>query len=260
MSGLVSEIKSLGQALKYEPVPLVEAGWNIIKDLPLKPLNSFEGYDLASLSKRIESPMMSCRMEHYFTDKAEKISLGWYFYMPKAPRMTQTFVICPADDYDLPVFVSDLDQRAHGASLIVDLWPTLDLTAEEWYKEKYYDAIAPLYAKYWDLGPQKIIFHPDMAWWRMLSSVYEINIELPNDRIETIVSAFSDYLKYYIELYRKAQPITDKGLKERIARTKKFQRKWFRDRDPAKGVIIRALGEETEKKIMVGLLEEGILP
>jgi hypothetical protein len=198
--------------------------------------------------------MMSFRMEHFFTDKAEKISLGWFFYMPKAPRMTQTFVICPSDDYDLPLFVSDLDQRAHGSSIIVDLWPTLDMSADEWYKEKYYDGLTPIYSKYWDLGPQKIIFHPDMTWWRQLASPWEINAELPLERGETVVAAFRDYLKYYMELMRKAEPVKDPKLKDHIKRVKAFQRKWFREKDPAKGVIIRAVGEEIEKAIMVGLV------
>jgi len=254
MTELIREVKSFSNDLKYEPVPMVEIGWKVIKQWNLKSLESFEGVDLTELSKRIEKPLMTLRMEHFYTDKSEKISLGWYYYMPRAPRMTQTVVICPSDDYDLPVFIGDLDERAHGSSMIVDLWPTLDLGAEEWYKEKYYDGIAPLYAKYWDLGPQKIIFHADMAWWRMISSPYELNVELPLDQRASLTAMFTDYLNYYAELSKKAEPIRNHKIKEHIAKKKRFQRKWFRDRDPAKGVMIRALGEDLERKIMVGLL------
>jgi hypothetical protein len=256
MTELINEVKAFSKDLKYEPVPLVEIGWKVVEQWNPKPLESFEGVDLTEFSKRIETPIMSLRMEHFYTDKFEKIHLSWFYYMPKAPRITQALVICPSDDYDLPVFVGDLDERAHGlnVSMIVDLWPTLDLGAEEWYKEKYYDGLAPLYAKYWDLGPQKIMFHPDMAWWRMLTSPYELNIEVPFDQRDTLTAMFTDYLNYYAEICKKAEPIKDPKIKEHIAKKKRLQRKWFREKDPAKGVIIRALGEDAERKIMVGLL------
>lgn len=254
MSELGAEVKAYSKDLNFEPVPLLEMGWEVIKKWNLKPLEAFEGVELTELSKRIEKPLMTLRMEHFYTDKLEKISLGWYFYTPRKPRITQTFVICPRDDYDLPIFVADLDERAHGSSLIVDLWPTLDLAAEEWYKEKYYDGIKPLYAKYWDLGPQKIVFHPDLDWWRMCSSPYELNIELPLDQRDTLTAMFKDYLKYYAEICEKAKPVDEPKVREQIMKKKRFYRKWFREKDPAKGVIIRALGPELEKKVMIGLL------
>jgi len=256
MSELSSEIRSFASSLKYEPVPMVELGEEMLKQINPKPLKSFDGVDLTELAKRHDHPMMSFRMESHCTAKAEKIDLSWYFYMPKSPRMTQCVVVCPTDDYDLPVFIADLDQRPHPnpSSLIVDFWPTVDPAADEWYKEKYYDGLKPFYAKYWDLGPQKIIFHPDMTWWRLLSSPWELNLEVPLDRTDILTNIFKDYFNYYIELYKKAEPIKDPRIKDHVIRRKKFQRKWFRENDPAKGVIIRALGEKLEKDIMVGLL------
>jgi len=253
MSKLGTEVKAFSATLNYEPTPLLEKAWEIIKGWNLKPLKSFEGVDLEEI-RRIEKPLMSAGTEHYCTDKLEKIHLGWWYYMPKNPRITQTFVICPSDEYDLPLFISDLDERAHGSSLIVDLWPTVDPVAEEWYKEKYYDGLRALYKKYWDLGPQKIVHHPDLDWWRMIRSVFELNIEVPLQSREVLIPMFTDYLKYYSELYEKAEPVKEPKIREQIIKRKRFMRKWFRDRDPAKGVIIRALGPELERKVMIGLL------
>lgn len=256
MTELIDEVKSFSEDLKYEPVPMVEIAWEVIKEWNPKPLESFEGVNLTEFSKRIETPMMSLRTEHFYTDKCEKIHLSWFYYMPKAPRITQAVVIMPSDDYDLPVFMSDLDERAYPnpRSMIVDLWPTLDLGAEDWYKEKYYDGLAPVYGKYWDLSPEKMLLHPDMGWWRMSSSPYQLSMELPLDQRDTATAVFTDYLNYYADLYKKAEPITDPKIKEHIAKKKAFMRKWFREKDPGKGVIVRALGVETEKKLMVGLL------
>ncbi|MCX8127063.1 MAG: hypothetical protein N3E40_08025, partial [Dehalococcoidia bacterium] len=127
MSELAREIRSFAPSLKYEPVPMVELGEEMLKQVNPSPLKSFDGVDLDELRKRHDSPMMSFRMESLYAAKAEKIDLSWYLYMPKAPRMTQCVVVCPSDDYDLPVFIADLDQRPHPhpSSLIIDLWPTL---------------------------------------------------------------------------------------------------------------------------------------
>ncbi|GAI63626.1 unnamed protein product [marine sediment metagenome] len=89
MTELISEVKSFSGELKYEPVPLVEVAWKVIEQWNPKPLASFEGVDLTELSKRVEKPLMTFRMEHFYTDKFEKISLSWMVYMPKSPRMTQ---------------------------------------------------------------------------------------------------------------------------------------------------------------------------
>lgn len=252
MSELATEVKSFSKELKYEPLPILEKAWEVIKQWELKPLLSFEGVDLTELTKRIEKPLMTCRMEHFYTDKCEKIHLGWFYYM--GPRMTQTFVICPSNDYDLPMFIADLDERARGSSLILDLWPTLDLCTEEWYREKYYDDLAPLYSKYWDLGPQKIIFHKDLTWWRIISSPYQLNIELSLDRRDVLTEMFEDYLKYYAGIYKKAEPIKDPKIKEYVMKRKHVQRRWSRAKDPAKGVLIRTLGIDLERKITVSLL------
>jgi hypothetical protein len=248
MSELSVEVKSFSKDLKFEPTPLLERAWEIIKQWNPKPLSSFEGIDLKEFTKRIDKPLMSLRMEFYHTDKCEKISLGWFYYM--GPRITQVFGVWPNKDYDLPGFVADLDERARGSSLILDLGVRVDLVMEEWYREKYFDELAPIYAKYWDLGPQKIVFHPDLAWYRMSTSPYFLNVELPLDQKDAITDMFTDYLKYYDKIYKKAEPWKDPKLKEYAAKRTQILVKMFREKDPAKGVLIRTLGGDLTERLL----------
>jgi hypothetical protein len=247
VSELSVEVKSFSEDLKFEPVPLLEKAWEMVKRWDPKPLRSSKGIDLTEFTRRIDKPKMSLRMEFYSTDKCEKISLGWFYYM--GPRITQVFGVMPRKDLDLPIFMVDLDERKRGSSLILDLGARVDLVAEEWYREKYYDGLAPVYGKYWDLGPQKIVFHPDLAWYRMASSPYFLNIELPLDQRETITSMIADYLEYYDQAYERAEPWRDSRLEEYAARRWQVLAKMFKEKDPAKGVMIRTLGPDLTERL-----------
>ena len=61
-----------------------------------------------------------------------------------------------------------------------------------------------------------------------------------------------EYIKYWAELVKKAEPVQDEQYKQYANRRKRLIMAQLRQRDPLGSVLIRTMGEELGKKCAIG--------
>ena len=249
MSDIITELdfdsKSLWQPKGFDPHPFPEKTWPLIKELGLKSLTQTEGEDLSEIQEKFDKPMITGTFRHFTNDKIEKLALMWVLISKSI--VGGSWVGWPRDGYDFPGLVIAWEESKKRLHIIIDLVPTVDCVEFEWYREKYLDGLEAVYAEFKDLiGPNSTY-----NWFRAMESPYMI-FDSPNERREKALNCELAYIKYWVEMVKKAEPVQDAKHREYADRRKKIIQQQLRKRDPLGSVLVRTLGPDIGKKAILG--------
>jgi hypothetical protein len=84
-----------------------------------------------------------------------------------------------------------------------------------------------------------------------MESPYMI-FDSPNERREKALNCELAYIKYWVEMVKKAEPVQDAKHREYADRRKKIIQQQLRKRDPLGSVLVRTLGPDAGKKAILG--------
>lgn len=249
MSDIVTDLgfasKTLWQPKGFEPQPYPESTWPHVKELDLKRLTEIEGEDLTPLQEGVKKPMAEGLFRHFYNEKIEKLAHMWVLISRSiAGGMWMGW---PNDEFDFPALVLAWEESKKRLHIIIDVLPLVDVVEYEWYREKYLDGIEPAYNEYKDLiGPPSTY-----RWFRAQQGPYHI-FDGPSMQRERALECQIEYLKHWVEVVKKAEPVEDGEYKTYANRRKRLLMTQLRQRDPLGSVLLRVLGPELGKKASIG--------
>ncbi|RMF97992.1 MAG: hypothetical protein D6734_00985 [Candidatus Schekmanbacteria bacterium] len=220
----------------------------------IKPMNpvemkEYKGNDISEFRK-IETDMMTQEIICYSADKIDKIVTMKSTILGGKLIVWATNIV-PSDEYDLPIFSSELVQGSH-ISLRVDLIPTADCGRDINYLKKYVEPIQPLWEKYKDIEGMCLERY---LWFRvMLSPFYTCGkFKYEQEGIEDkCLEITKDYLNLYVKFWQEAEKQNSEYMKSLVERKRKMF-ETLRENDPGGGPLKKALGEE-KAEIILSLL------
>lgn len=227
-------------------ISYIEEIINGIKPLNPVELKEFRGSDITEF-RRIETEMMTQEVICCSAEKVDRIVILKSTILGGKLIVWATNIV-PSDEYDLPIFSSELVQGSH-ISLRVDLIPTADCGRDTKYLEKYMEPIQPLWEKYKDIDgmcPERF------AWFKaMLSPFYTGGkFKYEQEGIEDkCLEITSDYLKLYTKFWREAEKQDPEYMKSLVGR-KRDMFATLRENDPGGGPLKKALGKEKAEIIL----------
>ena len=202
--------------------------------LDLEPMDSYLGRD-ATPYLEFKKPMAFGTYQGYKvkgSDKIEKIGYGELTYMKRAKY--NSLNITAGDNYDMPILACEFDETPKRISITMDFIPIVDIGVHPEYRKKYLDPLDSIWRKY-----------------RQLDGLTEGNRCLVERRYgPQVVSAVIDYVKVYLELLEKAEPIQDPEYQKEVETRRKAIQKYYRDLDPGGEVLKKIFGDEGEKLIV----------
>jgi hypothetical protein len=160
------------------------------------------------------------------TEKVEKIALGEFFI--KGELHYGLCTIIPGEEYDVPIFISRLEEREKEIIFLVDLLPAVDSLIDEEYRKRYFDSIQPLWERYANL-PGICPEENDVI--RSLCSIVYTAAQVPIDKEGMRMAALAphtEYLKAYLDFIKGAMPVRDETKRKEIKRKKEAIRKTLR--------------------------------
>ena len=226
---------------EYVFPPYGEKVEELIKEFGGTVMETYRNYDIKPLWKQDGEGYTGYKYL-YKAPKIEKIAYGVGFFRDKL--MSSALIIWPDDEHALPIYSSYWADSAKGSFFIIDCYPLADCIRDLPYLEKY---LAPLEDIY-DSGLKH--FPPSKVrsenWFRTITSPYVITTEAeatPENQ-ERLLNLTLDYLKVYIDLWKKEEPSPPEYMKELNAR-KEAIRITFQKRDSIGDMMLtRALGKE----------------
>ena len=233
----------------------------MFEGLDLEPLETYFGMDTRP-AWEFKTPLASGFYKPFVlkgSDKIEKITYGELHYMGRVKYCALNFTA--GDNYDLPVFACEFDESAARLSITLDFMPLVDIAVHPEYRETYLDPLAGLWRKYRTIpGLTKECRcllqrrYAPWPWARATLSHYPIDgrVEEPQDR-QAVIEAIFDYARLWLDMMKKAEPITDPAYKQEMLTRKAALQKYYRDLDPGGEVLKKIFGEE-KKNLFVSLI------
>jgi len=178
----------------------------------------------------------------YKAPKLEKIALGVGAFREKL--MSYALMIWPDDDHALPLFSSYWADSAKGSFFILDLYPIADCIRDLPYLDKYLAPLEDIYDKGLDSFPPSRVRSEN--WFRVVCSPYLITTEAEAtaENRDKLLNLTLDYLKVYLDLWKKEEPSPAAYMKELNAR-KNAIRAVFQARDSIGDMMLtKAIGKE----------------
>ena len=181
----------------------------------------------------------------YRADKLEKIGIGTFFHA--SDRHFAFCCIMPGEAYDLPIFLSRLEEGPDEVILLVDIIPTVDSLVDEEYRKKYIESVQPLWDRFASL-PGICPEESDVI--RSLTSIIYTAARVPIEKEGMRLAALAphtEYLKSYLAFIPEAAPVADETKKKelqvkRAALRKTLQTHFFKEVLP--GPVREALGND----------------
>ncbi|HEY87739.1 MAG TPA: hypothetical protein G4O06_06935 [Dehalococcoidia bacterium] len=233
----------------YKPQPFPEMLWPVLSKLDLKLMDTYLGYDVTTL-RNIKTPMVEGYMMIWAVDKVKRLSLSHLVFMK---RMVFSEVgMGPNEDYDFPLFSSELVENPANAHFLADMHAMRDIVIDTWYREKYLDPLDSIWKEYQDVNND---INPN-PWYRAFQSPYSISgRHKPQDGDRSffprIIECLVKYLEYYIgNVLPQATPIESPEVKEYVKKRKYSIMEQYRTLDPGAGPIMKSLGIEEGKKLL----------
>lgn len=221
-------------------IPYFEKLLETLKPLNPKPMEKYRGKDISRF-KKIETDILVQEMNCYEADKLDKI------IMMKATILGGKLIvwassIVPTDEYDFPVFTSEIVQAVNHVSLRTDLIPLADCARDTEYMTKYMEPMQDTWEKYKDIEGMGFERH---HWFRvMLSPFYLYGKFKYDDTIEDKgVEITADYLKLFIDNCINAEKKDSKYM-ELLNSRKRTMFATLMEKDPGRGPLEKALGEK----------------
>lgn len=167
------------------------------------------------------------------------------------------FTAFPEPEYDVPIFCANFFTAANTNIIVLDLNPLYNVTDQRDYKEKYYDRLMPLCAKYAELLPwggkltsESIRFFSPIVIWTKFNS--------NQSNYDVLYSAFMEYYKTWLTLMDEAVEETNPS---RVIGNREAQHRyltWRAEKDPGHAVLKRLIGEELAKEVLRKFLFYGV--
>ena len=226
---------------EYVLPPYGEKVEELIKEFGGTVMETYRGHDIKPLWKQ-EGEGYTGYKYLYKAPKIEKIAYGVGYFREKL--MSSALIIWPDDEHALPIYSSYWADSAKGSFFIIDFYPLADCIRDIPYMDKYLAPLEDIYEKgLQDFPPSKV---RSMNWFRALMSPYIITTEADATMAnqEKLLNLTRDYLKVYIDLWKKEEPSPPEYMKELNAR-KEAIRIIFQERDSIGDMMLtRALGKE----------------
>lgn len=225
----------------YTFPPYGEKLQEMIKEFGGTLMEEYQGYDIKPLWDQKGEGYTGYKYL-YKAPKLEKIALGVGAFREKL--MSYALMIWPDDDHALPIYSSYWADSAKGSFFILDLYPVADCIRDLTYLDKYLAPLEDIYDRGLDAFPPARVRSEN--WFRVINSPYLITTEAEAtaENRDKLLTLTVDYLKVYIDLWKKDEPRPAGEMKELNAR-KNAIRDTFRARDSIGDMMLtRAIGKE----------------
>ncbi len=221
--------------------PYAEKVQEILKELNTTVMEEYQGHDIRPLWDQTGDGYTGFKYL-YKAAKLEKIALGVSSFRGKL--MSYALVIWPEESYAPPVFSNYWAESEKGSFFVLDFYPLADCVRDLPYMEKYLDPLEDIYERGMEFFPPSNV--RSYNWFRALASPYVLTAEVDagKENQDRILNLILDYLKVYIELWKKEEPSPAEYMKELNAR-KEAIRHVFRERDTIGDIMLtKAIGKE----------------
>ncbi len=226
---------------EYSFPPYTEKVQEVLKEFGGTVMEEYRGYDIKPLWEQKGEGYTGFKYL-YRAPKLEKIAFGVGSFREKL--MSYALMIWPEDDYALPLYSSYWAESAKGSFFIVDLYPLADCIRDLAYLEKYLVPLEDIYHQGLEHFPPAKVRSEN--WFRALASPYLLTAEADanKENQERILSLLLDYLKVYIDLWKKEESSPAEYMKGLNAR-KEAIRETFRARDSiGDAMLTKTIGKE----------------
>lgn len=226
---------------EYSFSPYSEKVKELLKEFGGTVMDKYRGYDIKPLWDQKGKGYTGFKYL-YKAPKLEKIAFGVGCFREKL--MSYALMIWPDDNYALPIYSSYWADSAKGSFFIIDLYPLADCIRDLPYLEKYLTPLEEIYTGGLEYFPPSKVRSEN--WFRTINSPYLITTEAETtkENQERLLNLTLDYLKVYIDLWKKEEPSPPEYMKELNAR-KEAIRNTFQERDSIGDMMLtRAIGKE----------------
>jgi len=226
---------------EYVFPPYGEKLQELIKEFGGTLMEEYQGYDIKPLWDQKGEGYTGYKYL-YKAPKLEKIALGVGAFREKL--MSYALMIWPDDNHALPIYSSYWAESAKGSFFILDFYSVADCIRDLTYLEKYLNPLEEIYERGLEAFPPSRVRSEN--WFRVINSPYLITTEADatKENQDKLLNLTLDYLKVYIELWKKDEPRSAEQMKELNAR-KNAIRSTFRARDSIGDMMLtRAIGKE----------------
>lgn len=227
---------------EYSFPPYVEKMEEALKVFNGKIMDTYRGYDLTPLIDIKGEGLTSSFKYLYKAPKLEKIAFTFHSFRDKL--MSYATIIWPDDEHALPIYSSYWAESAKGSFFIIDFYPLADCICDRTYMERYLEPLEDIYGKGQDYFPG--LSGRSGNWFRALMSPYCLTGDFSPSTKDTqnkIMDLTFEYLKIYIELWKKDEPRSEEYMKPLNAR-KEAIRLNFKEKDPGGYMMEKAVGKE----------------
>ncbi len=227
-------------------IPYFEEIIKGIKPMNPRELTTYNGNDITEF-RRIETDMMTQEVICYSAEKVDRIITMKSTILGGKLIVWATNIV-PSDEYDLPIYSSELVQGSH-ISLRVDMIPTADCGRDPEYLNKYIAPMEPLWEKYKDIEgmcPERFL------WFKVMLSPFYTGGKFKYEQEgieEKCLEITKDYLELYINFWKEAEKKDPEQMKPLVGRKQDMFRT-LREKDPGGGPLKKALGEEKAEIIL----------
>jgi hypothetical protein len=226
---------------KYSFPPYPEKVEEMIKKFGGTVMEEYRGYDIKPLWDQKGEGYTGFKYL-YKAPKLEKIAFGVGCFREKL--MSYALMIWPEDDYALPIYSSYWAESAKGSFFIIDLYPLADCIRDLPYLEKYLVPLEGIYGEGLTRFPPSKVRSEN--WFRTINSPYLITTEADatKENQEKLLALTLDYLKVYMDLWKKEEPSSPGYMKELNTR-KEAIRNTFQERDSiGDAMLTKTIGKE----------------
>jgi len=230
------------QSARARFYPILEKLEAMIQVVSPRQIFTFEGEDITSLNN-FEIDGEPSFYRSYTADKIEKLGISSMLFF--GIMTADVMILTPSKEYDIPYYVIDWDESDEHIFFICDLMPGDDPGRNNDYLNKYlYEPLDDLYQTYSTIpGLKNSPFH----WVRTIHSPYIItgSIEKTKENIEMLANCACDYLKPWIEIWKKAKPQDPNSPHMKLVHERRKNiRALYKENDPGAGSLNKFLGEK----------------
>ncbi len=223
--------------------PILDKLTEMIQVVNPKQIFTFEGQDITSLNN-FEIDNEPSYYRAYTADKIAKLGISSSLFF--GIMTADVLILTPSKEYDIPYFVMDWDESEEHIFFICDLMPSDDPGRNNDYLNKYlYEPLEELYMNYTMSIPglKNSVFY----WVRSIHSPYIItgSVEKTKENIEMLANCACDYLKAWIEIWKKAEPQDPNSPQMKLVQERRKNiRALYKENDPGAGSLNKYLGKE----------------
>jgi hypothetical protein len=198
-------------------------------------LDGEEAKKISQLKGNVIKGSINC----YRAKKLEKITLVQLELVEK--YYGNIITIWPADDYALPIVIISMDENPGATHFFIDFMPLADCVMDTSYLQNYLDPLEPSWKRYKFIRdlPNFPAYEVNLySWMRATASPYLITRRVPPNKPKGIrddlLKLGTDYLKVYLDLWRKAEP-QDQAYMSTLNQRKARIRQAYRTRKDPEG-------------------------